>query len=212
MDEYTLMQRFCSIGADCEFGLAQAKFACHPNDLLKNTLSPVSSLIELLNNDIYALADPAHIRIEVETVEGHFMAYNERFKMRWHGWAKPDGSDQARMVEVEARRVRRLADKLIEDIASGERIFVRKAAPGESLEDAHALHSALSRHGTNPSLLWVDQDTGSLEFRSPILHGHITTSAEVPNSSNAPAADWLALCRASVAMVNLAGLASTSRG
>lgn len=194
MDPAALLGRFCSIGADCEFGIAQVKLGCHAIDLLRSTWTPIQSLIELFAGDFYELADPRLIRIDAENAEGHFMAHNDRFTMRWHGWARPDGRSVAEMIETEARRTRRLVDKLLDDIATGARIFVRKADAGERIEDARALHAAMLRHG-NPTLLWVDREPGPLEWDGPILYGHVPNPAEIPNHSNVPADDWLALCR-----------------
>lgn len=193
-DVIALLYRFCSIGADCEFGIVQSKLGCKPIDLLSKTYTPVSSLIELLDNDIHALADPALIRLNVETDQGDFMAFNDRFRMQWHGRAKPDGSSMTTMVEIEARRIARMTDKLLEDLATGERIMVRRAGTGETLDDAVALHEALSRRG-GVRLLWVDRESGPLTWQGPVLHAHLTPGADVPDAGNVRAADWLALCR-----------------
>lgn len=198
-DVSSLMHRFCSIGANCEFGIFQGSLGCHPIDLLKNAYTPLESLIELLNADLYALADPAHIRLNVETNEGHFMAFNQRFGMRWHGWAKPDGSGVTEMIEAEARRMRRLVEKMLDDIAVGERIFVRRAAVEERIEDVYALQTAMARHGANPILLWVDSESGPLTRHSGLLHGHIPTSLGTPDQTNVPKTEWLELCRSVLA-------------
>ncbi len=193
-DVIALMYRFCSIGADCEFGIVQGRLGCKSIDLLRKAYTPVSSLTELLDGNLHALADPALLRLNVETDEGHFMAFNDRFGMHWHGRAKPDGSSMAILVEREARRMSGLADKFAEDLAAGERIMVRRAGTDESLDDAIALHKALSRHG-DAALLWVDRGAGPLERHNRVLHGHLTPGADVPDAANVRATDWLALCR-----------------
>jgi hypothetical protein len=101
------------------------------------------------------------------------------------------------------RRLRYLSQKLIQDLKSGEKIFVYKFPFGEAKEgEIMRLHSALRRYG-NARLLCVRKSNqfhsaGSVELVSPsLMVAYMERFAEpLPNGRlDVPYEPWANVCR-----------------
>lgn len=187
-----LMLRFCSLGYNCEFGMAQRAYDAEPLDLLRWAATPFPVLLALLHRQFAGIGDPAALRIDTASPDP--MVNHTGYDFCWHSFAGP----QMTATEVHAREVKRLpflARKLIEDIGSAGRFFVITRA---SVAEAREVLGEMDRFGGRPVLLSVSDGApvGVERIAPRLLHGRIPAFADWKHvDKTTRAEDWLALCR-----------------
>jgi hypothetical protein len=157
MDIVELATRFVSLGATCELGYVQRYLGAEPLDLLRWSSVRVEDVTRAFNAGFAGLGE----RIEVmggSNPHQEWTARDLQYKIAFHTGRHADEVDRA-TIEAEMRR--RLAwqrERLLADLASGEKIFVRWPARGETLDETavHLLAEAIGRNG--PAKLLVVSD------------------------------------------------------
>jgi hypothetical protein len=157
MDIGELASRFVSLGATCELGYVQRYLGADPLDLLRWSAVRVQDVTRAFNAGFVGLGE----RLEVyggDNPHKEWTARDLEYEISLHTGRHADEVDRAN-IEVELKR--RLAwqrERLMADLASGEKIFVRWPARREILDDTsvYLLAEAIGRHG--PAKLLVVSD------------------------------------------------------
>ena len=156
-DMQTLVQQFESLGGaghGCEFGLFQRHFGSEPLGLLRWADLGPELLTRALETEFEGVGEREHT--ELFTPPGDRPEYWTRDRRYWMAMRCFIFADQIpyeKMYTQACRRLQFLRRKLIEDLRSGEKIFVFKALQGNLTEpELQRLHAAIRRYGSNTFL------------------------------------------------------------
>jgi hypothetical protein len=103
--------------------------------------------------------------------------------------------------------LRRLRQKLLDDLRAGAKVLVHKTSPDISWEEVRALHAAVQRHGS-ATLLHVRQSVpgcpnGTVKQVVPgLLVGYVDRLVAIGGGWDADRETWLALCRRALEFVH----------
>ena len=196
-----LMLRFASLGDNCEFGFAQEHYGSPAMDLFRWATTPAGVLLRLLEEDFAGIGE--NLRV-IEHGRG-FVIINDHYGFRWHDWTPQEKASIDGIAAREHRRLPAMAAKLRKEMRLGSRIFVIKQTV-QLMPQALAarVHDAMCAFG-RPVLLYVDQGgpVSVSQVRPGLLHGTIpefANAGRVPSTTRAE--DWLALCQATVRLVD----------
>jgi hypothetical protein len=204
----SLMRRFCSLGDNCELGIAQRRLGAEPADLLRWAAIDVSALLRLLADRGAALADVDKLSLS-RTGDYHWVRH-DGYGYGWHSLLRVGAMPQAEIPRREAVRMPRLAEALFSDLGEGERIFVLKRAdPTITAGEAADVLAAMDEHG-DALLLFVTpaeagRPGGTVRPVGPrLLRGYISRFADpIHVAHDTPVDLWLQLCQAVAAQVAL---------
>lgn len=201
-----LMGRFESLGGrpyGCELGFAQRAFNAHPLGLLRWTRSDPTMVAAAMEARFAGVASPGQIALRVlKAGAGEYMAHDRRYGFITHTFVRRRDVDEAAMLRQMCMRQRYLSERLLRQLAEGERIFVYKntrlSTPEADLDRLHRAFRALSP-GT---LLLVRRATsermnGTVERAGPgLLVGYLTQFHQAADGwrSGPALAAWRRLC------------------
>jgi hypothetical protein len=193
-----LMLRFESLGQNCEFGLVQRSCGAEPLGLLRFASAPLDKLLPALGRRFAGMGQPG--QVQADLTNGEYMILDKVYGFYTHAWVKEGEKTPAEIEAREARRVPFLVRKLIEDLQSGEKLFVYHAMTALELAQPSTLASALRKYGP-ATLLWVELAN---EWHPPgdvywigegMLKAHIDRFAPGENAHDFSRESWVALCR-----------------
>jgi hypothetical protein len=200
-----LMLCFESLGYTCEFGMVQRLIGAEPFGLLRFAGIKHHHVVRGLRCGFRGLGEPGSVTIgtwpNLDT--GEMIGRVPEYGMWFHTFRQKGEIDADRLRIQQEARLRFLKRKLLEDIASAEKIFVVRrspeASPELSLQEALELHGALRDRG--PCwLLWMRladdaHPSGSVEvMKDGLLAGRVDKFAARGNMNNPSVASWLAVC------------------
>ena len=203
-----LMLGFESLGDNCEFGLVQRHFGAEPIGLLRWAAIWVWELLDGLTDGFERLGDVDDFVLDVSTQ--YYASRSVAYRMPISTYLPLGSADPVALIPKIRRRLLFLRRKLLEDLASGEKIFVYKSMDDLSDADALALHGALQRYGRNRFLgvrrADADNPPGTVRCLAPGLAiGHIARFGNEGGGWDIDWDNWLAVCRAA-AEVLVAGV------
>lgn len=140
-----LMLQFESIGANCELGLVQRRFGAEPLGLLRWNDVALDQLVSALDCNLEGMGEPENTAM-VTSIGGELYVEDRRWRLPMHTFLHADRVDPDDVFKKLCRRIRYLRDKLLEDLASAEKIFVYSAF-AFTPDDLRRLHRALRAHG-----------------------------------------------------------------
>lgn len=187
------MLNFVSMGNHCELGFAQRRHGAEPINLFRRANVEAGVVCRAMNERFADIGNPDYITVE-PSATGHFGPRHTKYPFVWHAWAAPGVTPDA-VRRGESLRLPRLAEALMDDLASGDRVFVFKRPEFEPHVVA-MLRDAAQRYGAPTLLLVTDGAPVSAVRRDGFLWGTVPAfadSADVPRTTDA--ASWLALCR-----------------
>ncbi len=121
-----LMLRFESLGLDCEFGLVQRHYGAEPLGLFRwNGIMP-EPLCDALEHDFAGIGDPVTTTLSYSEALQEYLLHEPRYGMGMHSFIRtrdptvPDSRLHAQLC----RRAAFLRDKLLGDMAEGEKVFL----------------------------------------------------------------------------------------
>lgn len=196
-----LMLRFESLGVSCEFGLVQRHFGAEPLGLLRWSSIHSENLAIALEQRFEGIEREADIEV-VDLGAGEYTVLQNRYHIGMHSFIRVADTkltpDQLRRQF--GRPMRFLRDKLLEDIAEGEKILVYQYP--HLLPDAEMdrLQSAVQAIGPAPLLFVYDVPTdipvgGVTRVNPGRMIGHVDRLIRDGNWSNVSIQAWLSLCR-----------------
>lgn len=146
---------FRSLGGNCEFGFVQRYGGVEPSGLLRFAYTPMEDLIRGLRCGFADFGAPGDLRIAISdggTYYCHSVAYNI-----WSNTGHPAGSiDPDVLVEREYGRLAHLKRKMLDELADGSKILVRKVDRDAPDSDFERLAEAVWAHGPSTLLRVVE--------------------------------------------------------
>ncbi|GEO98808.1 hypothetical protein [Methylobacterium haplocladii] len=204
-----MMLQFQGIGDNCEFGLVQRFCGAEPLGLFRFSSGSIPNLVEALDSDFRWLGSPG----DLDIFAGHgdwLWCRSLRYAFTYNTNHRVGAITQDDLTRSEYKRIGYLKRRLLEDLAEGTRIFVRKGLPDESFDAFMSLATAIRRHG--PSVVLRVEETadparvGSVAWRSPgILQGYVRRFSPYEGGMRIDLEPWVELCR------NAYGLATGGR-
>ena len=138
-----------------------------------------------------------------------YLVHDRAFGLNYHAWVKVGEQTAEEIHARETRRVPFLIRKLVEDLGSGEKIFVFHGMDPLDLPFATTLKGDIGRYGPGV-LLWVEladagHPPGSAEWVGPgLLKGYMDRFAPGEDAHDISLECWVELCQRAVAAVDAA--------
>jgi hypothetical protein len=189
-----LMLGFCSLGRDCEFGIAQRMFGAEPIDLLRWAGTPSDVLIRLLRARFEGIGDSGEIDVYVSP-SGEYHIRHKRYLFAWHSWSNLGETTPEKLLAREVKRLPYLSNKLVDDMADGARIFVVKHRDMTS-EVVEEILASMHVYGRSTLMYVTEGKLGVTREGDHLLHGMIPKFADETNVTETVVADdWLEVCQ-----------------
>ena len=209
---------FRSLGDNCEFGFVQRYGGVEPSGLLRFSYTPMEDLIRGLRCGFADFGAPGDLRIAVSeggTYYCHSRAYNI-----WANTGHPAGSiDPEALVEREYGRLAHLKRKLLDELADGSKILVRKVGRDAPAAAFDRLAEAVWDHGpatllrvTEAGPDWSPEPARQIvrQVSDRLIAGRVRRFAPTEQAWAVDLEPWLHLIDAAYALVH--GAAPTDLG
>ena len=154
----------------------QRAFGAGPLGLMRWAAIPADRLIAGLQNGFEGIAAPEHLKVDTRRASADHEEYALRSELYgyWtHTFVKVEDLPIDRMLQQSLRRMRFLRAKLMEDLQSGEKMFVFKFSPRADEAVILQLFEALRTHGERTLLCAMLADAahpaGTLDMLRPGL-------------------------------------------
>lgn len=153
-DEETrlLLLKFESLGQDCEFGLLQRHFGAEPLGLFRWNFIRPDRLREAFAIGLAGIGEPEHTLISLWPNQEYKIS-DARWGFAFHTWITAHESGEDELYRKMCLRLRFLRRKMLDELASGEKVFVLKTYD-TSVEEVRQLFGTLTQLGP-ARLLWV---------------------------------------------------------
>ena len=203
-----LMARFEGLGGTCEFGLVQRNFGAEPLGLFRWVTLSAGNLHLALEDRMVGIGEPEFTRLSLSSAR-EFNTSDTRYGLAMHTFIKDVGQDRDVLIAQLQRRMRFLRDKLLEDLAAGEKIFLYRCRRDRRAADVAPVATALRAFNPANILLVVKMATPAdpahpVRWVAPgVLNGNIRDGRKQPVGTGW-AVDfeaWLETCRQAVALV-----------
>lgn len=150
---HAMMHSFESLGDNCEFGLVQRCAGAEPLGLFRFSGVAIRPLIVAIEDgfEAYGAGDDLHLSgggSEPLVCRSRACGFSYTIS------DVPPAMTRDALLARETRKVAYLKRRMLEDMAAGDRILVRKNVCGDSCAEIAALAEAVARRGTC-TLLWV---------------------------------------------------------
>lgn len=189
----------------CEFGIVQRELGAEPLGLLRWSLMNADSLAEALEARFDGVGTPEQTVLDYFAWPTYreYRTEDRRFLMSMHTWVREDEKPYDAMYTMICRRLRFLRDKLLDDLAGANKIFVFKLGDRPcTAEQLLRIHAALRSFGPNTLLhIRLADDThpsGTVEeLQEGLLVGYISHFNQTLDGDVVPVAidSWRAVCR-----------------
>jgi hypothetical protein len=152
-----LVARFEGLGNGCELGLLQQSLGQDRSGLLRFAAVRQRELVEGLLHGFQGVARADRLEWTVRRAEDDTWRLIE--KTYELSSASPHPRNRpAPDFRLESRRLPRLADKLMEDVAAGDKIFVLRISPEPATEPVALAVLAALRHFGEADMVWLVTD------------------------------------------------------
>ncbi|WP_428490330.1 glycosyltransferase family 61 protein [Rhodopila sp.] len=202
-----LMQSFESLGDNCEFGLVQQQAGVTSAGLLRfnGFFAPpefrLEKLVAALQRKFDGLGAQGTISVLPEGEPGHreLIVRETAYGMLYHSGVREGQIDPEAQIERAAKLLGHLRERLLENLATGQKIWVWKSQCKTSREDIQPLLETLREMGPN-TLLWVaeaddDHPAGSIErLEADLIKGYVDHFAPYGSVANIHSASWFEVC------------------
>jgi hypothetical protein len=197
-----LLQVFESAGDNCEFGCVQRTLRVERPGLMHFGGMSAYDLARCVKTRFATFATDGSLEIvEYHGAEGHdFMGHEQRYHMWYHTGTLPGTISADALRRKEEVRLRRLAEKYLEDIELGEKLFVfRSLLP---LRPVIVAGLVAAFRGVGPAtLVWIQEASGAWAAGTArwLIPGLIVAYVDrlvEPHLPYVNAKGWLAACRA----------------
>jgi tetratricopeptide (TPR) repeat protein len=153
-----LMSRFESLGGTCEFGLVQRHFGVEPLGLFRWVSLSAGNLCIALEDRLAGIGEPKFTRMRVSEAR-EFSTTDTRYGLGMHTFIKDAGQDREKLLTQLQRRMRFLRDKLLEDLAAGEKIFLYRCRRDTSADEIVPVAKAVQAYNPANIVLAVKMST-----------------------------------------------------
>lgn len=198
-----LLLKFQSLGENCEFGLVQRRFGAEPIGLFRWTYLPPERAIRLLQSRFAGIGAVQNTKLSVSHYHEYFVEDMQN-DLVFHTFLPEGSADPAVLLAQNCRRLERLREKLIEDLESGEHIFVYKLQYDACEETLARMQAALREYGPNTLVCVRTKDganpAGSVRVAADgVIYGYLERSCPIVGPSgeiwDIAFDDWKSVCR-----------------
>ena len=210
LSETDLIMQFESLGENCEFGLVQRYFNAEPLGLLRFAATSQEMLLEALRAGFEGVGDPAYTTLTANP--GEYVTGDRRYGMASHTFISPRSIAAEALFPKQCKRLSFLRNKLVSDLASGEKTFVVLATVGSTDDTACQIHAAMRAYGPARLLFVRAQvdgcEPGSVQVADDgLIFGYLdhygrSGAGAGWNISNAV---WLEVCRKAYSIIQSSG-------
>ena len=199
------LHAFRSLGDNCEFGFVQRYGGVEPSGLLRFSYTPLEDLIRGLRCGFSDFGVPGDLRLSVSaggTYYCHSLAYNI-----WANTGHPEGSIAPEtLLEREYGRLAHLKRKMLDELADGAKILVRKTGPETAEADFARLAEAVWAHGPSTLLRVTEAGPGwtpepARRVADRLIAGRVRRFAPVEQAWEVDLEPWLHLVDDACALV-----------
>jgi tetratricopeptide (TPR) repeat protein len=187
-----LVGRFDTLGENCEFGFVQRAMGAEPISLMRFAGMRWEEMVFALNSSFDGIDRPGNLMPIVEA--GAWDIRDLRYNIAYHTFQPVETTPKAQLMAKEARRLRWLADKLLDDLKNGDKAFVAWRVRAEDPPNIIPLLRAVRRHG-NATVILVesgDGDPGVEEIAPGFLRGRVG-QVQTPHGHPPDIEGWLAM-------------------
>jgi tetratricopeptide (TPR) repeat protein len=208
-EERELMMQFESLGGTghgCEFGIFQRSFGAEPLGLLRWADLDPGQLCAALETGLEGVGELGNTDIFVppDSDPPEYWTKDHRYHMAMRCFVLARDVSADKMADLVTKRLRYLRNKLLDDLAAGQKILVYKNMK-RNLTDAELgrLYTACRRYGEN-TLLYIRYESqahpnGTVQYAWPgLLIGyidHFSHSADTDEFLGSATESLLAICR-----------------
>jgi hypothetical protein len=203
LSDVDLVQRFESLGDNCELGLVQRRVGAEPLGLLRFAGAPLPHLLEALRARFDGIAVGDSIRID--PVNDEYMVELTRYGLNYHADVKIGEADPVALHAQQVKTVGFLAEKLIRDLENPDKILVFRQNEPLSANDLIDLRRAVAAYGPSV-LLWVQEarpghPAGSVVIADETLMvGYVSRLAPRHHVPDIDLASWVTMLRRAYAV------------
>ena len=204
-----LMERFQSLGDNCEFGIVQRRFGAEPLNLLRFSATHLIHLLRGLDTEFEGLTLPENLACAFGTEpEGRreYIIEQTSYELRSHTFQHEGEVEPASVLPRAQQRMRFQLRLFLQDLAAAEKIFVLKRNTTLAMQEVVPVWAALRSYAADNTLLYVvaADDAhlpGTVEWKAPgLMCGHIDRLAPYDDAQGVSTQCWLAICRNAHAM------------
>ncbi len=196
-----LMLAFENLGDNCEFGLVQRHAGVEPLGLLRFAGIHLATLVAGLQAKFAGLGSIDTVRVYPGGEPGRreFMVHETSLDTRYHTFILEGEIDAEELRRREAKRLGFLRQKLLEDLAAGEKIWVWRELGMTDPARLQPLLNVLRSLGPN-ILLWVvqaddDHPPGTVErLDRDFIKGYVERLAPYENANDFRPMSWFDVC------------------
>ena len=197
LNQQSLALLFESLGDNCELGFFQRVCGAEPLGLLRFSSARPEAMVRGLDQRFAGLGEAEHIKPQIEKTE--WMIAEDRYGLLYHTFVFEGEATEEQMRSREARKIAFLRRKFLEDLDSGEKIFVCKTHRRRDLAEVIPLYLAFRRQSRAPFLWLTYADSahpaGLVEELHPgFLCGRMARFAPPENVPEIPFEAWLCVC------------------
>jgi hypothetical protein len=195
-----VMHAFTSIGDNCEFGLVQRRCDAESMSLMRLAATPYGSLMRMLKTGFADLLDPTQIMFQpAGTAPQEFILYHRDYLFELHTQIFDDAICLTRLFTRSLKSLFMGARLLLDDLAAGNRIFVRKHNHPSDWRFFIALGHLLQQYGPNfllaVTLAEQGKQPGLVEIAGPgLLRGYIDQFLPYTAADGYSSSVWEIIC------------------
>lgn len=159
-----VVEKFESLGDNCELGMMQRAISRERLGLFRYAGSAdLDSVVTAIENgfDGFGTEDD----LELSPFHDEWLATSRRYGFSFHTGVKRDARSADATRKGESMKLLFLARKLLEEMSSAHKVFVRRCERKCEEAGMHRLHAALRVHGPS-RLLWVEPSTATAPHAS----------------------------------------------
>ncbi len=200
LDMGPTVERFASLGVNCELGLVQRWCGVEPLGLFRFGLTPFEGLVAALESRFAGLSDPSEIEIGLGYLQ-EYLVRHRRYGFEFHTRMHADRAPEADVwQQVVGKRFPLLSRMLTEDLETASKLFVFRPEDAGGEDEAYRLLGAMRRYGS-PSLLWVTlteepEEIGSVRWLADgLMVGYLDRFGPLRYARGLSFEAWLSVCR-----------------
>ncbi len=157
-DIASLLMGFESLGHRCAFGAFQERYGANPLSLLRFAGLTTPRLVQNLMHLFAGIGAPENLQVYMpDDTPGRYGLYDGNVGIWYHTSQHIALVSPEKVVALAARRLPFLQRKFMQDLESGEKVFVINRTPPMTEPEALAIFAALESFGRN-TLVWTNQD------------------------------------------------------
>ncbi|MCJ2012600.1 hypothetical protein [Methylobacterium sp. J-076] len=153
------MHGFRSLGDNCEFGFVQRYGGVEPSGLLRFAYTPMEDLIRGLRCGFADLGAPGDLHLSVSE-GGAYYCHSRAYNIWANTGQAPGAIAPEPLLAREYGRLAHLKGKMLDELAAGSTVLVRKVARDEPEGDFARLAEAVWAHGPSTLLRVTEAGPG----------------------------------------------------